>query len=247
MKRIFGVLLVIGLLGGCAAQPPRWAGQMWSAKGRMYFTGISQNCSTVSCAYRQAHEASLVAISQYIGSQLSVHTTGHSDNNGTELETEVEIVTRPLELEKIQVEKFETVKRNAHWTGYIQVSVTASELARAKSRWQEREQERARRRQTVIHVKGERKLVSGVTASLRQAGFQTGKSERVLTVRQTEFSCGTSHLQNVRVGTLNVRICLDGKQTDFQTRGYAETCDKARAEAARQIGREVADWLEEFL
>ncbi|MBR3899830.1 MAG: hypothetical protein IKJ44_06130 [Elusimicrobiaceae bacterium] len=99
------------LLGGCASQPPRWAGKMWQTQNRLYFTGASSSCQTVSCAYENAYQQALGAIVQYLNSQISVHTIGRLDNQGSELEVKTEIITRQIELEKVKVEEFNCLER----------------------------------------------------------------------------------------------------------------------------------------
>ena len=246
MRRIWGALMCMGVLGGCATQPPRWAGQMWQGQGKMYFTGIS-SCVTVPCAYREAYEQALVSVAQYIGNRLSVHTTSRLDNNGTELEMKVDILSKQLELEKVQVEKFNARKQGRKWMGYVLVSVEKAELARAERRWQAKEQERLRQRQVVLNIQGERKLAAGVAETLRQAGFQTGKSNRTLRIEQTDFSCMPSQLQPLFVSTLGVQVQFESKQGVFQTRGYGVTCAQAQSQAVEQSGLDIVHWLEELL
>ena len=247
MKRICLAVWCGILLGGCASQPPRWAGSMWQAQNRLYFTGSSSSCQTVSCAYADAYQQALGSIAQYLNSQISVHTVGRLDNGGCELEVNTEIITRQIELEKVQVEEFSAIKQAKKQIGFILVSVDQQTLAAAEQKIKEQEQKRLRRQQQVFRLAGKRELVSMLQARLQERGFKTGKQGKTILVTQVKTACTVSRLQPVWTNTTLMSVQVENQKAEFSGKGYGLTCADAYPEALQKAVGQIIDWIEEML
>lgn len=233
------------LLGGCASQPPRWAGKMWQTQNRLYFTGTSSSCQTVSCAYENAYQQALGAIVQYLNSQISVHAIGRLDNQGSELEVKTEIITRQIELEKVKVEEFNCLERGKKQVCFMLVSIGNKELRVAEQKLKDQQEKMARRKQMIFQVKGEESLVPVLQSRLRANGFQTGKNGKIIQIYRIKTICAESQLQSVWVNTTLISVQFEHKKVDFSAKGYGLSCDQAYDETIEEVVRQIVNWIEE--
>lgn len=245
MKRICLAVWCGVLLGGCASQPPRWAGSMWQTQTRLYFTGSSSFCQTVSCAYENAYQQALGAIAQYLSSQISVHTIGRLDNHGNELKVETEIITRQIELEKVKVEEFNCIKQGKKQACFILVSIGNKELRAAEQKLQEQQQKMLRRQQIMLQVVGNKTIVPILRVQLRGSGFQTGKNGKIIQIHIIKTTCAESQLQPVWVNTTLASVQFEHKKADFSAKGYGLSCDQAYDEMIEEVVRQIVSWIEE--
>ena len=246
MRLLFPVILS-GLLGGCATQPPRWVGEMRQEKGKMYLSGISTNCPNVSYAYQGAYQQALATIAQYLNSQVSVHSKSKSDNYGSYLETEIELVSKQISVNKVQVEKFISVKENNKWTGYMLISVTEKDLKETYKELEHRQKEAAKKREKVLTVTGKNTVTDNVIQQLRQFGFQTGKEGEKVYLSQNLYQCKFNDLYKLYTVNLGIQADFGNKKSSFEEKGFGNTCAKARSEALNDISLEIVKWLEEIL
>ena len=239
-KGLFVLMMVLAGVG-CASTPakPEWAGKNWKEQKKMYFSGIAAQCPDISCARDRSYAHAVSAVADYIGITVQTHTDMELSNNWHQLESKYTAVSEELNLEHIEVEKFEVSREDNFFTGYILLQIPVYELEAAKRKVTEKAAQAAARKKQ----KAALGIFSVQTASdckeagtylenlLRKQDYKIGKNGQPIYLQVEKENCRRSHFEELQICEIYFSISWQDKKHVFSGVGYGKDKAQSRREA----------------